>query len=354
MSENFLQKAETSVSRNEPIFDPKADSPLSDEDLGKKKERYELFDAEAELARIARELLGTTLKNFEPLGTGANAFDHLVFRLDTADGRAIVCRINTDALVAKHFPVETALYRAWRAAGIPSPDVYAVVMRDKPDGLDYMLLEHVGTTDLEKHLVYHPEEREGYARKTGEFLAGFHTVSVPGFGMLALDNGSLRGEQETWRDALLIRFEENLAYLLERELLSASQAEAARRAMAANAVLLDDKPGVTLHGDYHNANIIIDEARGKPVAAVDLSQARAGDPVFDMAFYGTYVPPEIFAVFCDGYFSRVGEPNDFERKLALYQLRIYLGKAKLRKRFGYEERIPAAIEGMERCLRQLL
>lgn len=334
----------------EPAFDPKADSPLSDDALRNKKKRYALFDTESVIARIAQESLGASLKRIEPLGTGANAFDHLVFRLHTTDGRALVCRINADALVAEDFPVEAALYSAWRVAGVPSPEVYNVTLRDKPDGIDYMLLESVGTSDLEKHLAQHPEDEMEYARASGAFLARLHTVPVPGFGMLALRGGSLRGSHATWREALLVRMEETLTYLVQHQLLSPEQAEEVRFAMKRNDGLLELSRGVALHGDYHNANILIDEAHKDVVAAVDLSQAKAGDPPYDIAFYGTYVSPEKFNAFCDGYFSQTNKPDDFEKKIAFYQLRIYLSKAKLRKRFGYDERIPAALAGIERAL----
>ncbi len=335
------------------MFDPKADSPLSDSVLREKKERYARFDTESVVTRITQESLGVGVKKIEPLGTGANAFDHLVFRLHTDDGRVMVCRINADALVAEDFPIEAELYSAWRAAGVPSPEVYNVTMRDKADGLDYMLLESVGAGDLEKHLIQHPEDAIEYARASGAFLAHLHTVSVPGFGMLALRKGLLQGSHATWREAIQVRLEETLAYLVRHQLLSPEQEETVRAAVARNDALLDLDQSVTLHGDYHNANIIIDEAREGIAAAIDLSQAKAGDPLYDLAFYSTYVSPETFKVFCEGYFPQADRPKDFEKKLALYQLRIYLSKAKLRKRFGYENRIPAAIEGVVHALKQL-
>lgn len=334
----------------EPAFDPKADSPLSDDALRAKKERYKRFDAGNVVRKIARESLGVALKRVEPIGVGANAFDHLVFRLLTDDKRVLVCRINADVLVAEHFPTEAALYRKWRAAGIPSPEIYNVTLREKPEGLDHMVLESVGTSDLEKHLVQHPEDAIEYARASGAFLSRFHTVPVLGFGMLTLKEGSLEGSHRTWREALQVRAEETLTYLTKHKILSVEHAEKIRSALARHQELLELPHGVTLHGDYHNANIIIDSAKRTVVAAVDLSQAKAGDPLYDIAFYGTYVPSETFAAFCEGYFSHAKKPADFEKKLAIYQLRIYLSKVKLRKRFGYDDRIPAALSGIERVL----
>jgi len=332
------------------VFDPKADSPLSDEALKAKKERYARFDADAAPERIAREALGAGVKKREPLGVGANAFDHLVYRLHMDDGRTIICRINADAIIAEDFPIEAMLYGAWRAAGVPSPEVYNVTLRDTPAGIDYMLLESVGTSDLEKHLAQHPEDAIEYARASGAFLARLHTAPASGFGMLKLQDGSLQGSHETWKEAILVRMEETLAYLMHHQILSSEQTDTIRSAMVQNDGLLMLSRGVTLHGDYHNANILIDDNHKEIAAAVDLSQAKSGDPIYDIAFYGTYVSAELFSAFCGGYFASARRPEDFEKKVALYQLRIYLSKAKLRKRFGYDERIPAALSGIERAL----
>ena len=337
-----------------PLFDPKADSPLSDEALQKKQDRYAHFDAATVLPRIARESFGAAIVQVDPLGTGANAFDHLVFRLHTDDGRRVVCRINTDTLVAKYFPVETALYNAWRAVGIPSPAVYAVSLRKTPNDIDYMLLESVGATDLEKYIKVHPEEEMELARAAGAFLARLHSLPVQGFGILGFHHDSLTGQQSSWPQALLIRLDETIAYLLDHNIISRSDAEASRAMFTRHEGLLALAQATALHGDYHDANILLDETSKEVVAAIDLSQAKAGDPLYDIAFYGTYVTAEKFNSFCSGYFAKSVTPPELELKVALYQLRIYLSKAKLRKRFGYTDRIPAAIHGVERSLATLV
>lgn len=337
----------------DPIFDPKADSWLSDEALRSKRNRYVNFDAKTVIARIAKESLRANIIRIEPLGVGANAFDHLVFRAHTDKGLKVVFRLNTDAAIAEDFLIEKALYNTWYKAGIPSPEIFDVALRKKKDDPDYMLLEHVGTTDVEKHLKQYPQNEESYARASGAFLKHIHTIPVKGFGMLTLEGKELRGGHTTWREAIYVCLEETLTYLLKHKLISSKQEKEIRHAFEKNDELLTLKSGLTLHGDYHNGNIMIDEGINEVVAAIDLSQAKSGDPIYDIAFYGTYVSPKTLDAFCEGYFDQLTKPNDFEKKLALYQLRIYLSKAKLRKRFGYTERIPAAIEGIIRSLKQL-
>jgi aminoglycoside phosphotransferase (APT) family kinase protein len=176
---------------------------------------------------------------------------------------------------------------------------------------------------------------------------------MEGFGTLVLRSGVLRGIQTTWKEAICTRLEETVTYLVEHQLLTVKEGRDVSDAFGRHERLLDIEDGVILHGDYHNANIMIDEIGRKVVAAIDLSQAKSGDPIFDLAFYGTYVSDEIFDSFCGGYFGCSRRPSDFDKKLALYQLRIYLSKAKLRKRFGYNERIGSAIKGVLESLKKL-
>lgn len=338
----------------ESVFDPKADSPLSDEALRGKKDRYAQFDARNIISRIAKKSLSADIIRIEPLGVGANAFDHLVFRVYTDKGLRVVFRLNTDELVAEDFLVEKSLYDMWHKHGVPSPEVYDISLRSKKSDPDHILMEHVGTNDLEKHLVQYPKDAASYAYHSGAFLKRIHDVPIKGFGMLAMKNGELQGSQNTWKEAIRVRMEETLSYLVKHGLLTSKQEKDIKSAFARHEDLLAMDQGVTLHGDYHNANIMIDDTNGKVVAAIDLSQAKAGDPLYDIAFYGTYVSPEIFSIFCDGYFDRSSKPRNFKEKIALYQLRIYMSKAKLRKRFGYDDRIGLAIEGIIHSLKQLL
>ncbi|MFA6315438.1 MAG: aminoglycoside phosphotransferase family protein [Candidatus Paceibacterota bacterium] len=343
----------TKICSTDLIFDPKADSALPDEALRSKKNRYVNFDAKTTVTQIAAEALGAKIVRVEPLGVGKNAFDHLVYRAYTDKGLKVVFRLNTDSIVAKHFMVEATLYDIWHRAGISSPEVYNITLRNKKNDPDYILLENVGTHDLEEYLRHHPRDLTTYAFSSGAFLRHLHTVSLEGFGILELKDEVLQGSQKTWKEAIHVRLEENLKYLVKHHLLTLKQEKEIRNTFVKNDKLLELETGTTLHGDYHNANIIIDEVSGKVIAAIDLSQAKVGDPLYDVAFYGTYVSKEIFDLFCKGYFGHSKRPPNLEKKLALYQLRIYLSKAKLRKRFGYEERIGAASHGIVDSLKKL-
>ena len=337
------------------IFDPKADSPLSDEELRNKKDRYESFKADIEIDRITRSVFGADASSVKVFGNTTNALDHLVYEVHVQGQPALVYRIATGSTPAHHLATEEHLYALWRTRGIPVPEVFATHIRDREFSYDWMVMEKVGTESLEQHLHNNPADDEYYAREAGRYLAAIHRIELPGFGHLSLapDGNKLAGSESSWSAAVYIRLEDTIDYLISCGIVGDRVADEIRNAFRRNADALVLERGMSLHGDYHDANIIIDSGMRTVAAAIDLSQAKAGDPVFDIAFYSTYYSPEKLGRFLEGYRSVTPTPPDAERRISLYALRIHLSKAKLRKRFGYDERIPAARAGIERALRVL-
>lgn len=343
------------AARPHDIFDPKADSPLSDDELRGKKQRYDHFNTDVEIDRITRQVFGTGASRAEVLGNTANTFDHLVYEVHVQGQPVLVYRIATGSRPAHYLATEERLYALWRERGIPTPVIFATHMRDHEFSYDWMVMQKVGTESLEYHLHDHPTDDDSYAREAGRFLAAIHRIELPGFGHLSLtpDGRDIVGVQSSWSEAIHVRLEDTIGYLISCDIVGIRLADEIREAFRRNADMLVLKDGVSLHGDYHDANIIIDAGTHTAVAAVDLSQAKVGDPVFDIAFYSTYYAPEKLDHFLAGYRSVTPALPDIQKKIALYALRIHLSKAKLRKRFGYDERIPAAQTGIKHALRVL-
>jgi aminoglycoside phosphotransferase (APT) family kinase protein len=216
-----------------------------------------------------------------------------------------------------------------------------------------MIMDKMGTGNLETRLAQHPSESHHYVRSAGEFLATLHRIQLPGFGSLSLlqaQNGALAGVAHSWKEAVRARLGETTEYLVAHGIINGETEIAVRDTLDREEHLLDLTMGTLLHGDYHDANILIDEGTRSIAGAIDLSQPKVGDPLFDVAFYATYCQQEKRDYFLEGYFSSCTPPRDWQRKVALYQMRIYLSKAKLRKRFGYESRIPAAVAGLHKSM----
>jgi len=336
----------------EAVFDPKADSPLSDEELARLQERYAQFDVQAEIPPLIQEVFDVLPRSIELLEKTANAFDHLVYAVSVEQEGTVlplVVRINASSKAEEMLCTEAAAYALLALHGILAPHIYATGLRTGTRAFDFMVMQRIGTGSLEALLTRDTAEEAAWARRAGAYLARVHGIALPGFGMLA-GTETLQGAHASWREAFTIRLDETVQYLVQHSLLTHEEATRIKSMFDIHEAL-ERSASVLLHGDFHPANIIINEVAGSIAGAVDLSQAKVGDPLFDLAFYATYVSPEIFAAFLEGYGKELTEAD--QRALALYSLRIYLSKAKLRKRFGYEARIPVAQQGIRRALAEL-
>lgn len=338
------------------IFDPKADSLLSDAEIRGKKERYRLFNSAIEIPRIAQAVFGRLPEDFGPLSETSNAIDHVVYTMTVAvNGRvqAFICRINIGSIPETYLLAEELLYERWQEHSVPVPKVYTTRLRDVVFPYDFTVAERVGTTNLEAHVVAQGEEVSFYAYQAGAFLAQLHELFLPGFGHLSLaavHGGKLRGVHTSWAEAVLTQLPETLLFLQHHSLISTELAYRVEMALRSGLPALASGSGVALHGDYHHANIVIDATQRRIVGVVDIGHAKVGDPLFDIAFYGTYYSDEVVAHFIRGYESRRVLPANWTKMVALYQLRILLSKIKLRQRFGYEALIPPAVAGLTRAL----
>lgn len=344
------------------VFDPKADSPMSNEELRAKRKRYDSFDSDIEIPRICNYVFETHPRSYHVLEGTENAIDHIIYavRIDIkGQEQEIVVRINVDSHSNDYIFAESALFNAWGRQGISVPKVYRCNLRHEDFDYDFVVLKRVGTSNLEHHLSQFPESAQEWAFRSGDFLAQLHSVEIERmyFGHFLIKDfagwGTLRGSCNRWEEALMKQYEETVSYLVDSGVAKKSLIYDCDRVLARHTDLLSLKKGVTLHGDYHNGNILVDSNTNAIVAAVDLGQAKSGDPIFDIAFYATYYGDDksVMNSFLKGYSSvRTLDKTNFDKKMALYDLRINLSKAKLRKRFGYDHRIPDAIAGIERDL----
>ncbi|MDP2815206.1 MAG: phosphotransferase [Rectinemataceae bacterium] len=338
------------------LFDPKADSPAADEYLHALKVRYQAIDIHALALHTLEETLGIAPVAVRSLGGGENAMDHVLLLVEAVykgEHKEFVVRVNTSPVPEPRLLLEARLYALWQSKGVPTPRVYGVRLRTQTYPYDYMVRDKVGDLNFE---TYRRSRYNSVAttRSVGAFLANLHDVPLHGFGPFASGyaDGHLVGVYDSWEEAIREDVEGTLGYLERAEIINAETAERSKRTFEQYKSLLTLPKGVLLHGDFHPANVLVYADTGLVAGAVDLSQAKVGDPLFDIAFYGTY-DIETFSEFMTGYAEVRPLPEDSRERLALYSLRILMSKAKLRKRFGYEDRIAAAIVGMEDALRVL-
>ncbi len=338
------------------LFDPKADSLLDDVHLHALKTRYKTVDTTQLAHRALKETLGIVPVSIRSLGGGGNAMDHVIIVAEAfheSEQREFVIRANTSPFPEPRLVLEATLYALWSSRGVVTPRVHGVGLRTQARAYDYMVMDRVGDLDLETYRK-NRHDPGALAHSAGSFLAALHGVPLSGFGPFSprYAEGLLMGAYDSWEAAIRDGVPDTLKYLERESIVNMEIAQEITAVFERHAPLLALSEGVLLHGDYHPANVLVRMDTGAIAGAVDLSQAKVGDPLFDIAFYGTYDGAALPA-FVSGYQDVRPIPENPIERIALYSLRILMSKAKLRHRFGFGERIPAAVAGMEDALRVL-
>ena len=193
----------------------------------------------------------------------------------------------------------------------------------------------------------------------GGTLALLHQITADRFGLLDVTQWVLAGDTNItgllprWRDHIHTRLQEHVRACRDLQAVDATEAAAIERLFAGADDLLNTAPSRLLHGDPGHHNAFSDGAR--ITAVIDWEDALAGDPVFDLAYWGTFVRDWMREPLLRGYSEISPLPDDFERRYWLYFLRVSLSKTVHRHRAGLQDqpgRHPAS-QRIQRALAKL-
>jgi fructosamine-3-kinase len=190
----------------------------------------------------------------------------------------------------------------------------------------------------------------------GRALALAHRIECVGAGFLdpgTLANARPSGIHRKWSNYIWQRLKDHLETCQAIEAISAAEATQMAAVFESAAPLLAGAPMRLLHGDPGHHNVF---SEGKGITAIiDWEDALAGDPIFDIAYWGTFVRDEMRAEFLEGYQTVSPLPADFERRYWLYYLRVALSKTVHRHRFGAKGRPgrPPASRRIQKALSKL-
>lgn len=193
----------------------------------------------------------------------------------------------------------------------------------------------------------------GWLGKLGACLRRIHEWNVSGTGLLD-PYYPLTGLHKRWDEYLLLNLQEHMRKCLEIEAISPVEAEKIENHFASAAPKLSSIPGRLLHGDFGHHNIFI--SNGEVSGVIDWEDALGGDPIFDIAYWGTFVREEMRAEFLSGYHGRDLElSEEFEFRYWLYYLRIALSKTVHRWLFSAVDRLgrPPASRRIQLALAKL-
>lgn len=315
-------------------FLAKADINLPDDWLRSFRTRsHDLAEAQLPtVAAVCRSISGPAPCNIEVVH-GAGTFHH-IYRVHGADGRALLrlCALpSTDRDLG--MLVEARVAERVRAAGLPVPRVRHVDVSRRRYPIAFNIIDEVLGVSPEQADNSGYGSSHGIWPQLGALVAHVHSVATRGFGPLTCRAGAdmESGLHPTWAAFLEVNLARHLQYCLD---IGAIVEPEAHEIEAVFAAALQASPGL-LHGDLGSHNILCHA--GSIVALLDWEDSLSGDPVYDIANWGTFNPDERLASFLAGYSAVRSLPSDFDLRYWTYFLRISLAKTVHRHRFGYSD-----------------
>ncbi len=340
---------------------------------------------------IIRHTFGHKIAIIKPLAW-AGTF-HVLYHV-VYDDQQLVVRLNrvADQQQSSHMLVDQQIYGLLATHGLPSLQVYAADISRTVVPTDYQVL---GYSDGQPLYAFQDSQTQYMApellQNVGQLVAGVHKITLTGYGPLSvgqfsnvtsqssacaehichpeLVSGSrydpstisgrasagntpaLTGIHTTWADYILLRLDEHIAVCHNIGAINHQEADTIKKLFLQNHFLFHNAPSVLLHGDLGNHNMLSSD--GHTIAAlIDWEDAMAGDPLFDIAFWGTFGREHLRDDFLVGYTTITALPSDWELRYWLYYLRIALSKTVHRFKFGYTDAPsrPPASQRIQRAL----
>jgi aminoglycoside phosphotransferase (APT) family kinase protein len=260
---------------------------------------------------------------------------HYVYKVESADGSYIV-RINA----AGHFYHELSFYtEAWvmrelADRSLPHLNILEIDTSRSLVPFDYEIMDmSQGETLFDISLTNSmPMMVIG---QLGAFVASIHEIATRGYGPLTIPSilaDTPQGIHDSWLSYIILNM---VSHIESCTLLGfITQAEATEIAtVLSNVEHIEISQPMFLHGDVANHNTFVKD--NKISAIIDWEDCISGDPVYDIAYYGSgcFGYEMSFDAFLTGYKSIRTVPADFDRRYWLYYLRISLVKALVRERF---------------------
>jgi len=355
MALESVKTIEQFVARKRLQFYFKTDAQLADTTLTGLKQRRHILRPlfVPDVTRLCESFFQKTMKSVVPLSTGGTF--HLLYTVIDQDNKQYIVRLNIPEFgeVAYEFLLDEWIYNLLGKNNLPTLQVHTFDLSRANFPFDYQIIEYA--TGQQLSLLQDPETQylpESILISLGEILAQLHTIHLKKFGPIDLHSlqADVSGVHNQWKDYIFCNLDEHIATCLMIQAITHEQAERIIYLFEHFTPLLAINTSVLLHGDLGNHNIISD---GKKVTAlIDWEDCMAGDPIFDIAYWGTFFRDHFREQLLEGYCHNAQLPGDFEIRYWLYFLRISLSKTVHRHRFGYLD-VPGRPPASSRIVRAL-
>jgi fructosamine-3-kinase len=333
--------------RRRQIFYPKTDL---DFDLAAMRRRKE--EAGPIAPSTISALLDEEVSSVEFL-PNAGTF-HALHRIITPAARYILKLALDDG--AGEFEIENVVVGKLKAAGLPTTEVRAFNI--VPQQLPYPFLICDEAPGHPLNSFENPETQampEPILFELGKTIARLHEVQTQRAGFLDAKSlgETMQGLLPDWPAYVRQRLDEHLKICRDICVIDEQEQSLIERQFVRGMDTFCKSPMRLLHGDLGHHNIFSDGQR--ITAIIDWEDALSGDPIFDVAYWGTFVRDEMRARFLEGYQTVSPLPWDFEYRYWLYYLRIAISKTVHRHHFGTKDRPgrPLASQRIQKALSNL-
>ena len=268
---------------------------------------------------------------------------HLIYKVSFSEHERYIIKILLPELPipSSGFLLDEWVSQLFASQALPYVKIYEVDLSCEKVPFMYEIMDFVPGQPLS--LLQDPESQElpnGLLSSLGALIAQIHLIKIDGYGPLSIvsykESKLVQGVHRYWSDYLFCHLKEHIEICTDIGAITFNEAEEVNRLFMKYGSLLNENQGVLLHGDLGGHNIFSDG--GRITALIDWEDAMSGDPIFDLAYWGTFTRDQLRAELLSGYKKHAQLPEDFEIRYWLYYLRIALSKTVHRYRFGVPER----------------
>ncbi|MBA4696299.1 MAG: phosphotransferase [Legionella sp.] len=322
----------------------KADIAVPDEILHtlSVRRQEQAVDSKIKIYHISQKLFGKLPDGYEVLFDGGTFC--FIYKLRFGH-KNILLKLALDLpnYITPGFSKQLALHQCLSKHRIPVPLVYAP--ETPSDSKHYLVMDFIEGNTYGQFSNTQPQF-DTVVESLGVLLASVHQIKAWKYGEPVpelFEDAVLKGAVTDWQCVILTRLEEHLFFCKQKEYLSNADFRSSLSVFQELSEQFKLPKSSLLHGDLGPKNIIIKSDGG--LCLLDWEDALIGDPLFDIAMWGSFVQNKgKLNHFMRGYFQGVEIPKDFHLRYCLYYYRILLAKTMHRYRFQYHknDQIPPA------------
>lgn len=290
----------------------------------------------ADIEKRVGEMLTGYFGELPALRPAGGQGNHLTFLADHA-GKTYFIRIENGPDGDDYMEVEASVIERVRAAGVPTPHIYAVDSSRRKVPFAYQIMEKLESSDLNRIYRQGRLATPEIMRTLGGYVAHWQTIAPAGFGPFDAEelrrSGTLRGLHTTYRDYYTLNLKKHLAFLVTHDFLTRGQSQEIVELIGSRLGLLDIGQGCLVHKDLALWNVM--GTCDKIQSVIDWDDAVAGDPTDDLSLMACFHSGSEIQALIEGYRSVRPLPENFEPRFWLHLLRNMLFKAVIRVGAGY-------------------